>query len=59
LSASLAAVSQLSVPLIAALGGVVFVNEALNLRLVLAALMILGGIALVIYQTNRALTKTQ
>ncbi len=43
-----AATLQLSVPVIASLGGVVFVDEPLTLRLVLAALFILGGIALVI-----------
>jgi drug/metabolite transporter (DMT)-like permease len=47
LSATQAAVVQLSVPVIAALGGVVFVSEAITLRLTLSALMILGGILLV------------
>lgn len=39
---------QLSVPAIAALGAVLFLGEALELRLVLASVAILGGIALVI-----------
>lgn len=43
-----AAVVQLSVPIIAAIGGVLFVNESLTLRLIIATLMILGGILLVI-----------
>jgi drug/metabolite transporter (DMT)-like permease len=43
-----AATVQLSVPIIAALGGIVFLSESASLRLVLAALAILGGIALVI-----------
>lgn len=45
-----AASVQLSVPVIAALGGIVFLGEALTLRLVLASVAILGGIALVIVQ---------
>lgn len=45
-----AATVQLSVPVIAALGGIVFLGEAVSLRLVLASIAILGGIALVILQ---------
>ena len=48
LKATNAATVQLSVPVIAALGGVVFLGEQITLRLVLASLAILGGIALVI-----------
>jgi drug/metabolite transporter (DMT)-like permease len=48
LSATSAATVQLSVPVIAALGGVVLVDEAITLRLVLASVAILGGIGLVI-----------
>ena len=48
LRSTTAASLQLSVPVIASLGGVLFVGEALTLRLVLAAIAILGGIALVI-----------
>lgn len=47
-TATQAAVLQLSVPVIAALGGVVFVAEPVTLTLILASLMILGGIFLVI-----------
>ncbi len=36
---------QLSVPVIAILGGVVFLNEAASLRLIGAAIVVLGGIA--------------
>jgi drug/metabolite transporter (DMT)-like permease len=39
---------QLSVPVIAAAGGILFLGESLTLRLALASLAILGGIALVI-----------
>ena len=48
LSSTHAATVQLSVPVIAALGGVVFIGEALTLPMVLASGAILGGIALVI-----------
>jgi len=48
LASTHAATVQLSVPVIAALGGVVFIGEALTLPMVLASSAILGGIALVI-----------
>ena len=48
LTATSAATVQLSAPVIAAFGGVVLLAEPLTLRLVLASLAILGGIALVI-----------
>lgn len=46
LSAAGAAIVQLSVPALAALGGYLLLGEALSLRLLLAAAAILGGIAL-------------
>lgn len=48
LRASNAATLQLSVPVIAALGGILFLGEPLSWRLVGASLAILGGIALVL-----------
>lgn len=42
-----AAIVQLSVPLLAASGGVVVLGESVTLRLAIAAIAILGGIALV------------
>lgn len=48
LTAPQAATMQLSVPVLAALGGVLLLGEALTLRLTLAATLVLGGIALVI-----------
>lgn len=48
LRATTAATVQLSVPVIAALGGAVFLGEAVTPRLILASLAVLGGIALVI-----------
>lgn len=50
LKATQAATVQLSVPVIAALGGVVLLGEALTGPMVLAASAILGGIALVILE---------
>jgi drug/metabolite transporter (DMT)-like permease len=37
-------VVQLFVPIIAAIGGVIFASEIVSLRLVLSSIMILGGI---------------
>ena len=48
LTAVQAAVVQLLVPVIAAAGGVVVVGEAISLRLVLSAVLILGGILIVV-----------
>jgi drug/metabolite transporter (DMT)-like permease len=48
LSALRAATVQLSVPPLAAFGGVLLLAEAISLRLVLASLAILGGVALVL-----------
>jgi drug/metabolite transporter (DMT)-like permease len=48
LSAMRAATVQLSVPLIAAFGGVLLLSEAITPRLALACIAILGGIALVL-----------
>ena len=48
LKATTAATVQLSVPVIAAIGGLVFLDESATLRLVLASIAILGGITLVI-----------
>ncbi|WP_341939039.1 DMT family transporter [Marinimicrobium sp. C2-29] len=49
-----AATVQLSVPVLAALGGVAFVGEPITLRLALASVAILGGIALVIRQRSHS-----
>ena len=53
LPATTAATVQLSVPVIAALGGIMFLGESLTLRLALASIAILGGIALVIVRPRR------
>jgi drug/metabolite transporter (DMT)-like permease len=48
LTATGAAVVQLSVPVLAALGGVLLLGETLTVRLMVAALAILGGVGLAI-----------
>lgn len=53
LKATTAATVQLSVPVLAALGGIAFLGEALTLRLVAACAAILGGIALVVLSPKR------
>jgi drug/metabolite transporter (DMT)-like permease len=50
LKATQAATVQLSVPVIAALGGIAVLGESVTLRLVLTSVAILGGIALVILE---------
>jgi drug/metabolite transporter (DMT)-like permease len=47
LNATSAATVQLSVPVLAAFGGIAFLGEAVTLRLLLSSLAILGGIALI------------
>ncbi len=59
LKATKAATVQLSVPVIAALGGIVFLGESVTLRLVLASIAILGGIALVILKKQNATAARQ
>ncbi len=53
LTATRAATVQLSVPVLASLGGIVFLGEPLTARLALASAAILGGIALVIGDRGR------
>ena len=48
LSITQAAVIQLFVPVIAAIGGVIFANEIISLRLVVSTVMVLGGILTVV-----------
>ena len=54
LKATKAATVQLTVPVIAALGGVVLLGETVSVRLILASAAILGGIALVILEKQHA-----
>jgi drug/metabolite transporter (DMT)-like permease len=53
LDATRASVVQLSVPAITAIGGVLFIGEAVTARLMLASVAILGGVALVIVRRGR------
>lgn len=53
LKATQAASVQLSVPVIAALGGIVLLGEAVTFRLILASAAVLGGIALVIKEKSK------
>lgn len=48
LSVTQAAVLQLFVPIIAAIGGVVFTSETITLRLIESSILVLGGILMVI-----------
>lgn len=57
LSALNAAVLQLLVPVIANIGGVIFAGESLSRRLIVASLLILGGILIVILSRNTVKTR--
>ncbi|MBA6130510.1 MULTISPECIES: DMT family transporter [Pseudomonas] len=54
-SAQQAATLQLSVPVLAGLGGVALIGEPLSLRLLLASVVVLGGIALALVPRRQAL----
>lgn len=54
LKATSAATVQLSVPVLAAMGGVAFLGETVTWRLLLASAAILGGIALVMFHKQAA-----
>lgn len=54
LKATTASIVQLSFPVIAAVGAIIFLGEPITLRLVLASVAILGGIALVILEKQNA-----
>jgi drug/metabolite transporter (DMT)-like permease len=58
MAATRAATAQLSVPVIAALGGVVLLAEPVTLRLVISSVATLGGIALVLLQRSAADTNS-
>jgi drug/metabolite transporter (DMT)-like permease len=53
-TSSSAAVVQLSVPVIAAAGGLILLGESLSIRLVIASILILGGIWLAVNGAARA-----
>jgi drug/metabolite transporter (DMT)-like permease len=54
LKATSAASVQLSVPVLAATGGILFLGEPLNLRFLPASATVRGGIALVILEKRAA-----
>jgi len=54
LKATSAATVQLSVPIIAATGGILLLGEPITLRYIIASIAVLGGIALVIIERQRA-----
>lgn len=55
LKAASAATVQLSVPVFAAAGGIIFLGESITLRFLFASVAVLGGIALVVIEERRAL----
>ena len=57
MATSLAATVQLAVPVLAATGGVVFLGERISLRFCLAALAILGGVALAVFGRARPVSR--
>ncbi len=54
IGASVAAVAQLTVPVIAMAGGMIFLAEALDLQFVLATVLVLGGVAISVLPLGRA-----
>ena len=54
-----AALVQLSVPAIAAIGGVILLDEALTSRLVLSAGLILGGISIALVRKSSRKTVSE
>jgi drug/metabolite transporter (DMT)-like permease len=57
LTTTQASVLQLLVPLLAALGGVVFLSEQVTVRLILASVLILGGVAVAVLKRDRLLRR--
>ena len=55
MTATRAATVQLSVPVLAAGGGVMFISEEVSLRLVMAGVLILGGVGMAVAATARPL----
>src|SRR5262245_15939525 len=54
LTTTQAAVAQLLVPVLAALGGVAFLSERMSVRLIIASALILGGVAIAVLKRNSA-----
>jgi drug/metabolite transporter (DMT)-like permease len=61
LTTTRAAIVQLSVPVLAAIGGVLFLSEDITYRLVISSIVVLGGVAVAIWgrdYASRATTET-
>ena len=54
LTATRAATVQLAVPILAALGGVALLSEEVSLRLLLSAIMVLGGVGLALFSRQQS-----
>jgi drug/metabolite transporter (DMT)-like permease len=54
LTTTQAAILQLFVPIIAAVGGIVFLSESLTTRLIYTGLLILGGVALALFGKTKS-----
>jgi drug/metabolite transporter (DMT)-like permease len=54
LKSTSAASLQLSVPVLAALGGIAFLGEAMSVRLIMSSAAVIGGIGLVVLAVKRA-----
>jgi len=52
LTATRAATVQLAVPVLAAVGGIAVLSEAITLRLIISAVVILGGVGLALSRHN-------
>lgn len=52
-TAARAAILQLSVPVLAAIGGVIFLSENVTIQLLVAAVLILGGISLAVFARKK------
>jgi drug/metabolite transporter (DMT)-like permease len=59
LKAATAATVQLSVPVLAAVGGIIFLGESITLRFLFASAAVLGGIALVVTENRRDFVPVQ
>ncbi|MDR9394243.1 MAG: DMT family transporter [Roseovarius sp.] len=57
LPSSVAAVAQLTVPVIATAGGILFLSETLTLPFVIASGVVLGGVAIAVLPLGRCLTR--
>ena len=53
LAPSVAAVAQLTVPIVAMTGGMVFLGEAMSLQFMLASVLVLGGVAISVLPLGR------